>query len=86
MSKLKNKPLRYKNVRIDEAPMEKFPDMVEISKAPAKLKKLVGKKYINEVKARLAIDNLQAENIIASGHVKSSKELMSIGLGNEINF
>lgn len=86
MKKSKKDFVRYKNVRIEKAPVGRFPEMVEIKSAPSKLKKLVGKKYINETKAKLAIDNLSAENIIAGGRVKSSKELMNLGLGSEMNF
>ena len=77
---------RFKNVRIEESPLTKFPEMVVIAKTPAKLKELIGRKYINMTKAKLAVDKVQAENLIAGGMNKSKKELEQIGLGSEMNF
>ncbi len=77
---------RYKNVRIDESPLSKYPEMVTITKTPAKLKELLGKKYINVVKCKESIDILQSETLIDNGRLKSQKELLALGMGNEVNF
>jgi hypothetical protein len=82
VEKLENK-VRYKNVVVVPVGNEKFPSMVEIEKAPAKLKTLKGKKFINPIKAQVAIEAIVAENLINSGARKVKEELDSIGFLTE---
>ena len=78
VEKLSSK-VRYKNVTIVPVENEKFPTMVLIEKAPAKLKEIKGKKYISPEKAQLAIELAHAESLIRSGARGVKKELDSIG-------
>jgi hypothetical protein len=82
VEKLENK-VRYKNVVVVPVGNEKFPSMVEIEKAPAKLKTLKGKKFINPIKAQVAIEAIVAENLINGGARKVKEELDSIGFLTE---
>jgi hypothetical protein len=82
VEKLENK-VRYKNVVVVPVGNEKFPSMVEIEKAPAKLKTLKGKKFINPIKAQVAIEAIVAENLIKGGARKVKEELDSIGFLTE---
>ena len=78
VEKLENK-VRYKNVVVVPVGNEKFPTMVEIEKAPAKLKEIKGKKFINPIKAQVAIELAHAESLIKGGARSVKKELDSIG-------
>lgn len=82
VEKLENK-VRYKNVVVVPANNEKFPTMVEIEKAPAKIKSIKGKKFINPTKAQLAIELAIAESLINKGSKLVVKELDSIGFLTE---
>ena len=73
------KKVRYKNVVVVPIGNEKFPNMVEIEKTTVKLKALKGKKFINPIKAQVAIEALAAENLINGGARKVKDELDSIG-------
>ena len=78
VEKLENK-VRYKNVVVVPADNEKFPTMVQIEKTPAKLKSIMGKKFINPIKAQVAIELVIAESLIKGGSKLVAKELDSIG-------
>ena len=82
VEKLDNK-VRYKNVTVVPVGNEKFPTMVEIEKAPAKIKTIKGKKFINPTKAQLAIELAIAESLIKGGSKLVAKELDSIGFLTE---
>lgn len=82
VEKLENK-VRYKNVTVVPVENEKFPTMVMIDKAPAKLKEIKGKKFINPIKAQLAIELAIAESLISKGSRLVAKELDSIGFLTE---
>ena len=82
VEKLENK-VRYKNVTVIPADNEKFPTMVQIDKAPAKIKLIKGKKYITPEKAQLAIEAALAEALITGGARSVKKELESIGFISE---
>ena len=82
VEKLENK-VRYKNVTVVPVENEKFPTMVMIDKAPAKLKEIKGKKFINPTKAQLAIELAIAESLISKGSKLVAKELDSIGFLTE---
>jgi hypothetical protein len=79
VEKLDNK-VRYKNVVVVPVGNEKFPSMVMIEKAPAKLKEIKGKKYISPEKAQIAIELLSAEALISNGAKKVKAELDSVGI------
>jgi hypothetical protein len=82
VEKLDNK-VRYKNVTVVPVENEKFPTMVMIDKAPAKIKTIKGKKFINPTKAQLAIELAIAESLIKGGSKLVAKELDSIGFLTE---
>ena len=65
---------RYKTYKIEQIPSEKFPEMVVVTKG-----KTVNKKFINETKAKLWIDELAALKLINGGARSVKKELDSIG-------
>jgi len=66
--------IRYKTYKIEQIPSEKFPEMVVITKG-----KTLNKKFINETKAKLWIDELAALKLINGGARSVKKELDSIG-------
>ena len=66
--------IRYKTYKIEQIPSEKFPEMVVVTKG-----KTVNKKFINETKAKLWIDELAALKLINGGARSVKKELDSIG-------
>jgi hypothetical protein len=76
--------LKYKNVKIIPTPTEAFPTQVLIEKAPARLKTLIGRKWITVEKAIIAIDTLSAEKLIQSGLRGVVDDLAEISLPEEI--
>ena len=74
------KKVRYKNVTVIPVGNEKFPTMVQIDKAPARVKDLIGKKYINPQKAQAVIEAVMAVDFINKGSKKVKAELGSIGI------
>jgi hypothetical protein len=66
--------LRYKTYKIESIATEKFPEMVCVTKG-----KTINKKFINETKAKLWIDELAAVKLINGGARGVKKELDSIG-------
>ena len=82
VEKLENK-VRYKNVTVVPVENEKFPTMVMIDKAPAKIKSIMGKKFINPTKAQVAIEAALSEILIRGGARGVKKELDSIGFLTE---
>jgi hypothetical protein len=94
MKKIKPNPLavdvlldkaRYKNVVVLPVQHEKFPSLVRIEKAPAKIKSLIGKQYITPKKAQIAIDLLLGEKLISKSASSVKKELQAIGVIAEID-
>ena len=94
MTKVKPNPLnvevlvekaRYKNVVVLPVQHEKFPSLVKIEKAPAKIKSLIGKQYITPQKAQIAIDLLLTEKNIGKSAKAVKSELSSIGLIAEVD-
>jgi hypothetical protein len=71
---------KYKNIKIVDYPHDTFQTMVQIEKAPAKLRSLIGKKYVTIEKAVIAIDVLQAEVLIASGGRQAKEDMIELGL------
>jgi hypothetical protein len=72
--------IRYSNVSIVEAFTDKFPEMVEVTKAPARYTGLVGKRYLNWQFAVKAINEYQAESLISKGAKHVAKELDEVGI------
>jgi|TARA_R110002167_G_scaffold37823_2_gene118415 hypothetical protein len=94
MTKVKPNPLnvevlvekaRYKNVVVLPVEHSKFPSLVKIEKAPAKIKSLIGKQYITPQKAQIAIDLLLTEKNIGKSAKAVKSELSSIGLIAEVD-
>ena len=94
MTKVKPNPLnvevllekaRYKNVVVLPIEHEKFPSLVRIDKAPAKIKSLIGKQYITPQKAQVAIESALAEKLISKSAKSVKNELSSIGLIAEVD-
>lgn len=76
--------LKYKNVKILHIPTPTFPQQVLIEKAPARLKTLIGRKWVTVEKAIIAIDTLSAEKLIQSGLRGVKDDLAEISLPEEI--
>jgi hypothetical protein len=58
--------------------------MVQIQKAPARLRSLIGKKYVTIEKAVIAVDVLSAETLIQKGYKQAVEEMQEMGLGLEL--
>jgi hypothetical protein len=58
--------------------------MVQIEKAPARLRELIGKKYVTIEKAVIAVDVLSAETLIQKGYKQAVEEMQEMGLGLEL--
>jgi hypothetical protein len=71
---------KYKNVKVVDYPHPTFQTMVQIEKAPARLKELVGKRYVTIEKAIIAVDVLSAETLIQKGYKEALKDMAEIGL------
>ena len=67
--KLKDGSVRYNNVRIENVPTENFKEMVTIAKGPSYMKAMFTKKFVTLEKAILAIDSIQALNLIKKSYV-----------------
>lgn len=74
--------IRYQNHTLEETPTENFPTLVTITKGPKKYG-LVGRKYITEEKARIAVEVAKAESLIDRGGKQARKELQELGLAEE---
>jgi hypothetical protein len=77
---LKNGGMSYSNMRIEEIPSEKFPQMVQIAKGPSRLKSIVGKKFISLEKAVLAIDEASAVSMIEKERTTVKMEMLANGI------
>jgi hypothetical protein len=77
---LKDGSYKYKNVRLVDVFNETFPTMVMVEKGPARMKGLLGRKYVTLNKAISAIDILQAESLIGKGLRAVEDELAELGL------
>lgn len=71
--------MRYQNHTIETTPTQTFPLMVTITKG-TKRYGLVGKKYINEEKAKIAIEVAKAESLIGKGAKGAVDALVELGL------
>lgn len=71
---------RYSNVSISDISNEKFPEMVQITNGPAKYREIMGKKYVNEMYAKLAVDEIQAYSLIGKGEKSVKDEMEAAGI------
>jgi hypothetical protein len=57
--------------------------MVQIERGPARLKDLLGRKYVTIEKAIIAVDVLSAESLIQKGYKEALKDMAEIGLAQD---
>ena len=79
----KHNPLphfRYLNTTVSDISSDKFPEMVQITAGPTKFKELMGKRYVNELFAKMAIDTLHGDCIVDRGRAGVAAELQGIGI------
>jgi hypothetical protein len=74
---------KYKNVKIVDYPHDTFTTMVQIERGPARLKDLLGRKYVTIEKAIIAVDVLSAESLIQKGYKEALKDMAEIGLAQD---
>jgi hypothetical protein len=72
--------IKHKRVVMELVGTESLPEMVFISSAPAWAKSIVGKRYINEDKAKAVIEALDAEKLISKGAKSVLKEMDAAGI------
>ncbi len=58
--------------------------MVAVDKAPARLKDLIGRKYVTIEKAIIAVDVLSAESLISKGYKEAVREMQEVGLAVDL--
>lgn len=75
---------KYKNVKLVDANNETFTTMVIVEKGPARLRDLIGRKYVTLEKAMIAIDVLSAESLIQKGYSAAVKEMQEAGIGLDL--
>ena len=75
---------KYKNVKLVDVPHPVFTTMVSIDKAPARLRDLIGRKYVTIEKAIIAVDVLSAESLISKGYKEALKEMQEVGLAVDL--
>lgn len=73
-------PNKYGKFYIEDAFTEKYPEMVQITKAPAAYSKLVGKKYVSRERFILFIESEKAEALIDKGAKSLLKEFDAAGI------
>ena len=72
--------IKHKRVVLEQVGTESLPDMVFISAAPAWAKSIVGKRYVNEDRAKAVIEALDAEKLINRGAKSILKEMDAAGI------
>jgi hypothetical protein len=72
--------IKHKRVVLEQVGTESLPDMVFISSAPAWAKAIVGKRYVNEDRAKAVIEALDAEKLINKGAKSILKEMDAAGI------
>lgn len=75
---------KYKNVKFVDVPHQVFTTMVVVDKAPARLKDLIGRKYVTIEKAIIAVDVLSAESLISKGYKEAVREMQEVGLAVDL--
>ncbi len=72
---------KYLNCAISDISNEKFPEMVQITMGPARIMNEVGgRRYVNEMYAKMAIDEAQGYTLIDKGFTKAQEELADLGM------
>jgi hypothetical protein len=72
--------IKHKRVILELVGTENMPEMVFVSAAPAWAKSIVGKRYINEDRAKAIIEALDAEKLISKGAKSVLKEMDAAGI------
>ena len=72
--------IKHKRVILELVGTESMPEMVFVSAAPAWAKSIVGKRYINEDRAKAVIEALDAEKVISKGAKSILKEMDAAGI------
>jgi hypothetical protein len=72
--------IKHKRVVMELVGTESMPEMVFVSAAPAWAKSIVGKRYINEDRAKAVIEALDAEKVISKGAKLIQKEMIANGI------
>ena len=72
--------IKHKRVILELVGTESLPEMVFVSAAPAWAKSIVGKRYINEDRAKAVIEALDAEKLISKGAKSVLKEMDAAGI------
>jgi hypothetical protein len=73
-------PNKHGKFYIVDAGSDKYPTMVEVTKAPKSFEDIIGKKYVSRERCIATLDAYVAEGTIAKGAKSVVKELDSIGL------
>ena len=72
--------IKHKRVVMELVGTESLPEMVFVSSAPAWAKSIVGKRYVNETRAKAVIEALDAEKLINKGAKSILKEMDAAGI------
>lgn len=72
--------IKHKRVVMELVGNESLPEMVFVASAPAWAKSIVGKRYINEDRAKAVIEALDAEKLISKGAKSVLKEMDAAGI------
>jgi hypothetical protein len=72
--------IKHKRVILELVGTDSMPEMVFVSAAPAWAKSIVGKRYINEDRAKAIIEALDAEKLISKGAKSVLKEMDAAGI------
>jgi hypothetical protein len=80
VSMVKVSGFKHKRVILEAVGTESLPDMVLVSAGPSWAKPIVGKRYVDTVRAISAIEALDAEKVIAKGAKSILKEMDAAGI------
>jgi hypothetical protein len=72
--------IKHKRVVMELVGNEALPEMVFVASAPAWAKSIVGKRYVNEERAKAVIEALDAEKLISKGAKNLLKEMDAAGI------
>jgi hypothetical protein len=73
-------PCKYGKFYIVDAGTDKYPTMVEVTKAPKTFEDIIGKKYVSRERCIATLDVYVAEGTIAKGAKTVIKELDAAGI------
>ena len=71
--------LKYKGATLEPAPTEKFPSMVIVKKATKRVKGLIGKRFVDDHKAKSYIDAFLSEEYIERTKLAAYKDILRLG-------